>query len=104
MSREQRDLPETVDLDRKTSRRDLLKRSLIVLGASAIVQATGGVMGVAQETPKKEDSKTIKNSSATGSGKGKKGGKGGKGKGKGHKGTGTITPDTPKKEGSSPVF
>ncbi len=105
MSREQQDPSETAGQDGKTSRRDLLKRALIVLGAGAIVQAAGGVRtAFGQETPKKEETdkySKIKQASTTGTDKGKK--KKGKGK-SGHKGSSTVTPDTPKKEGSSPVF
>lgn len=36
-------------------RRALLKSALMVLGASVIVQPSGAVFGLAQETPKKDD-------------------------------------------------
>ncbi len=48
----------------ETSRRALLKRALLVLGASAIAQASGGVMTL-QATPKKEGSKVDKNAKTT---------------------------------------
>ena len=84
---------------------DLLKHALVVLGAAAIVQPGGGVIALAQETPKKEDGRLKQASGISPNGKDKKKRKG---KGRtGRKGTpdtpkkdgGTITPDTPKKDG-----
>ena len=63
-------------MSQKTSRRDLLKRTLIVLGAAALVQPSGGVLGFAQI--KKEDNKQPGATSGTANGK--------KGKGKQAKG------------------
>lgn len=91
-------------MSQKTSRRDLLKRTLIALGVAALIQPAGGVLGFQNAPPKtdgptatKPDStsttkKTKKNS--TTSKKGKKG----KGKGKGKSGK-KPTPPPPKTEG-----
>lgn len=46
-------------------RRTLLKSALMVLGASVIVQPSGAVFGLAQETPKKEDGSRVKPDSKT---------------------------------------
>jgi hypothetical protein len=72
-----------------TSRRDLLKRTLIVLGAAAIVQPSGGVSSVfaQQKTDRSlKEPKVVDKTAAK-----KKHGKKVK--------TGTIQPDTPKKDG-----
>lgn len=39
---------------REKSRRLLLKSAMLVLGAGAIIQPSGGVLGLTQDTPKKE--------------------------------------------------
>jgi hypothetical protein len=44
-------------MSQKTSRRDLLKRTLIVLGVAALIQPAGGVLGF-QNTPPKTDGPT----------------------------------------------
>jgi hypothetical protein len=44
-------------MSQKTSRRDLLKRTLIVLGVAALIQPAGGVLGF-QNTPPKTDAPT----------------------------------------------
>ena len=85
-------------MSQKTSRRDLLKRTLIVLGAAALVQPSGGVLGFAQGPPKKEDAPKKDggklSSPTTTQTKGKKGsGKGRKGKGR------KKPPKAPKKDG-----
>jgi hypothetical protein len=55
MSQEKRDPSDVMTVDRKSSRRDLLKRALIGLGASVILQPNGGVLGLGlgPDTPKK---------------------------------------------------
>jgi len=39
-------------------RRTLLKSALLVLGASALIQPSGGVLGLTQDAPKKGDTTT----------------------------------------------
>jgi len=94
----------------KTSRRNLLKRTVIILGAVALIQPIGVVQGFAQETPKKEDVKkqpgatsgtTKAHNGTTKHGTSKKGtGKKGSSKKKGSTKSGktTPTPNAPKKE------
>jgi hypothetical protein len=55
MSPEKMESPDVATVNYKSSRRDLLKRALIVLGASVILQPNGGVLGAALGgEPKKE--------------------------------------------------
>ena len=104
MKRNAPEAPPT-DSSRRTSRRDLLKRSLVVLGAAAIVQPFGGVVS-GQETPKKDDSRVVDKTSPTSTAplkttqKTKKGHKGGKRKEETpKKDGGKIGMETPKKDG-----
>jgi hypothetical protein len=93
-------------MSQKTSRRDLLKRTLIVLGLAALIQPAGGVLGFQNTSPKADGptaakpgststTKKTKGNSTTSKTKGKKG----KGKGKGKGKSGKKPPTTPKKSG-----
>ena len=85
---------------KRSGRRTLLKGAMIVLGAGAIIQVSGGVMA-GQDTPKKDDSarhataKTENKAEWIKASKTHKGSKTYKGN-KTHK----TTKETPKKEGS----
>jgi len=84
-------------MSQKTSRRDLLKRTLIVLGVAALIQPAGGVLGF-QNTPPKTDAPTAtKPASTSTSKKTKKNSTTKKGKkGKGKSGKKKPTPPPPK--------
>ena len=76
-----------VPQEKKSKRRTLLKGALIVLGASALIQPAGAVLGMSQEPPKKDDSArhdTVKTKQKTK---------------KGHKKGGKKKDETPKKDG-----
>jgi hypothetical protein len=78
--------PSTGVQNAKSSRRDVLKRLLVGLGASAILQPKGGVFALAQtDTNKQKGGKKKKGSQG-----GKTGGKSKAGKKKGKKGTDTT--------------
>jgi hypothetical protein len=84
-------------MSQKTSRRDLLKRTLIVLGVAALIQPAGGVLGF-QNTPPKTDAPTAtKPTSTSTTKKTKKNSTTKKGKkGKGKSGKKKPTPPPPK--------
>ena len=89
-------------MSQETSRRDLLKRTLIVLGVAALIQPASGVLGF-QNTPPKTDAPTAAKPGSTSTTKKTKKNsttskKGKKGKGKGKSGK-KPTPPPPKKEG-----
>jgi hypothetical protein len=87
-------------MSQKTSRRDLLKRTLIVLGVAALIQPAGGVLGF-QNTPPKTDAPTATKPTSTSTTKKTKKNsttskKGKKGKGKGKSSKKKPTPPPPK--------
>lgn len=85
-------------MTQKTSRRDLLKRTLIVFGAAALVQPHGGVLSfAAQEAPKK-DGGSLKQPNATSGTATRKKGKNSRGKKGSGKAEGKVR-KTPKKDG-----
>ena len=93
MSQNTRNAVKAKDLGQKASRRDVLKRALVVLGATAIVQPHGGVAAFAAAQEKKDDSLEAGRFKRIRKGKGGKKGKSGTGGKKGSK------RDPSKKEG-----
>jgi len=72
-------------MSQKTSRRDLVKRTLIALGVAALIQPAGGVLGFQNAPPKTDGPTATKPDSTSTTKKTKKNSttkKGKKGKGK----------------------
>jgi len=55
MSMKEQDPLQVERAKKRSRRRTLLKSALLALGASALIQPSGGVLGLTQDAPKKED-------------------------------------------------
>ena len=103
MSKKTKEPAEDLPLENKSSRRTLLKRALMVLGAGAIVQVSGGVLRMhAEDAHKKQSTKVVDKTSPTvkSENKSQKWSEANKGTIKANKTTNkTIKLETPKKEG-----
>jgi hypothetical protein len=58
MSMKEQEPLQAVPKKKRSGRRTLLKSALLVLGASALIQPSGGVLGLTQDAPKKGDTTT----------------------------------------------